>query len=79
MVVHEGSILPQFIRVSTTSSAALRSGYQRGSARATTRLDPIAPAYRDLIVAAMSIAGPSVKLQWPAGFVLDVCLYQEKI
>lgn len=32
-----------------------------------------APAYRDRVCAAVSIAQPSAKLQWLAGLVLDVC------
>jgi len=39
-----------------------------------TRMDESAPAYRERVGAALSISGNSVKLQWLAGKVYDVCI-----
>jgi len=39
-----------------------------------TRLDECAPPYRERVGAALSISGNSVKLQWLAGKVYDVCI-----
>lgn len=51
-----------------------REDYGYGFFHRLTRLDESAPVYRERVGAAISVSARSVKLQWLAGKVFDVCV-----